>query len=280
MVVEHSSLRIAAIQMNTGAELQRNLDAAAALLDAAAAGGAGLAVLPEVFAFMGRSDAERLALAEADGAGAVQAFLSERAAHHRLWLVGGTHAIRASADPVRSFAACLVYDPQGRRVARYDKLHLFDVCLPDADESYGESAATRPGAAACTVDIDCGRLGLSVCYDVRFPELFRCLAGQGAELLSVPSAFTARTGAAHWEVLLRARAIENLAVVIGAAQVGRHPSGRETWGHSMIVGPWGDVLAERDESTPGVVLAEVDMARLRELRRMFPALEHRRRDLL
>lgn len=279
MAVEHNSLCIAAVQMTTGADLQRNLDAAATLLDAAAAGGAGLAVLPEVFAFMGRNDAERLALAEVDGDGVVQAFLSEQAAHHRLWLVGGTHAIRAPGDLERSFAACLVYDPRGRRVARYDKLHLFDVCLPDADESYRESSATRPGAAVGAVDIGCARLGLSVCYDVRFPELFRCLAGQGAELLSVPSAFTARTGAAHWEVLLRARAVENLAVVIGAAQVGRHPSGRETWGHSMIVGPWGDVLAEHDDPTPGVVIAEVDMARLRELRRTFPVLEHRRRDL-
>lgn len=272
-------IRIAALQMTSGADLARNLDDAAALLAEAAARGAGLAVLPEVFAFMGHNDTERHALAEEDGAGPVQAFLAEQAARHRLWLVGGTHPLRAANDTERSFAACLVYGPQGQRMARYDKMHLFDVQLPGGQESYHESARTRPGTTVGTVAVDGARLGLSVCYDLRFPELYRELAAQGAELLAVPSAFTARTGRAHWEILLRARAVENQAVVIGAAQVGRHPSGRDTWGHSMIVGPWGDVLAERTEPTPGVVLAEVDMVHLRELRRRFPVLTHRRSDL-
>jgi nitrilase len=230
-------------------------------------------VLPENFALMGRRESDKLALREQEGHGPLQDFLAEQAARHHLWLVGGTLPLQGR-DAERTRASCLVYDDQGRRVARYDKLHLFDVQVVDSGERYQESASIEPGDQAAVVDTPFGRLGLAVCYDLRFPELFRALLAQGMELLALPAAFTAATGKAHWETLLRARAIENLCYGIAAAQGGRHSNGRETYGDSLIVDPWGVVLA-RLATGPGVVLADLDRDRLRHIRQQFPALQHR-----
>lgn len=265
--------KFAAIQMTSGPEVVPNLAAAETLIAAAAAAGAGLVVLPENFALMARSDAERLSAAEDDGRGPIQDFLAAIARRHRLWLVGGTLPVKAQ-QPKRVRAACLLYDDRGRHVARYDKMHLFDVTLSNG-EQYRESAVFEPGAEVVVADTPFGKLGLAVCYDLRFPELFRAMLDRGAEIFAVPSAFTALTGRAHWEVLVRARAIENLAWVIAAAQGGRHANGRETHGHSMVVSPWGEVLARR-ENGAGMALAECDAARQREMRAQLPSLQHRK----
>ncbi len=268
--------KFAAIQMTSGPEVALNLAAAETLIANAARAGAGLVVLPENFALMARTDAERLRAAEDEGRGPIQDFLAASARRHGIWLVGGTLPIRTNQpDKVRS--ACLLFDDQGRRVARYDKLHLFDVTLSNG-EQYRESAVFEPGTEVVVADTPFGTLGLAVCYDLRFPELFRAMLDRGVELFAVPSAFTALTGRAHWEVLVRARAIENLAWVIAAAQGGRHASGRETHGHSMVVSPWGEILA-RQESGAGVALAECDRARQVEMRTQLPSLQHRKLNL-
>jgi nitrilase len=256
-------------------EVAVNLAAAGRLVAAAADAGAALAVLPENFAYFGRHEADKNALAEDDGDGRIQDFLAVTAARHRLWLVGGTIPLRAPGNSDRSYGACLVYDADGRRAARFDKIHLFDVDVPDTEERYKESASTVPGSEAVTVDTPLGRLGLSVCYDLRFPELYRSYAAAGAELLAVPSAFTAATGRAHWEVLVRARAIENLCTVIAPDQGGRHPGGRETWGGSLVVDHWGRIL-DRVASGPGIAVGDIDRDALRRTREGFPVLEHRR----
>lgn len=263
---------LAALQMTSGHEVGANLTEAGRLVAEAARRGAKLAVLPENFAIMARYDADRRAVAETDGSGPVQHFLAAAARQNRLWLVGGTIPLRAPGDKV--FAACLVYDERGERVARYDKIHLFDVQLGNG-ERYYESNGIEAGQTPVTVDTPLGRVGLSVCYDIRFPELYRRLLEAGAEIIVVPSAFTAYTGRAHWETLVRARAIENLAYVVAAAQTGRHPSGRETHGDSMIVNAWGEVLA-RLPMGPGVVAADFDSQQLRAMRQRFPSIEHRR----
>ena len=263
-------MKVAAIQMTSGPEVAANLAQAGALLEAAAARGARLAALPENFSFMGLKDADKRAVAERDGSGAAQDFLAATARRLRLWIVGGTVPLRAAGDG-RVAAASLVYDSDGRRVARYDKIHLFDVDIPGRAESYRESAHVAPGSQATVLDTPVGRLGLSVCYDVRFPELYRHLSAAGAQLLAVPSAFTSPTGRAHWETLLRARAIENLCYVVAPAQSGFHPSGRETYGDSMIVDYWGRVL-QRVPRGRGCAVAEVDLARQAGVRETFPAL--------
>lgn len=266
-------MRIAALQMTSGPEVDANLAQAGALLAEAAASGARLAVLPENFSFLGLRDADKRAVAETDGAGPVQEFLAASARRLGLWIVGGTVPLRNGADG-RVAAASLVYDADGTRVARYDKIHLFDVDIPGRAETYRESANVAPGTRPVVLDTPVGRLGLSVCYDVRFPELYRHLSAAGAQLLSVPSAFTAPTGRAHWETLLRARAIENLCYVIAAAQSGIHPSGRETYGDSMIVDFWGRIL-KRVPRGRGCAVAEVDLALQSSVRASFPALRHR-----
>lgn len=266
-------MKVAALQMTSGPEVAANLAQAGTLLEEAARQGARLAALPENFSFMGLKDADKRAVAEADGAGAVQEFLSATARRLGLWIVGGTVPLRSGADG-RVAAASLVYDAAGARVARYDKIHLFDVDIPGRSETYRESANVAPGTAPAVLDTPVGRLGLSVCYDVRFPELYRHLSAAGAQLLSVPSAFTAPTGRAHWETLLRARAIENLCYVIAPAQSGLHPSGRETYGDSMIVDFWGRIL-RRVPRGRGCAVAEVDLARQTSVRESFPALRHR-----
>jgi len=222
---------------------------------------------------MGLRDADKLAVAEQEGEGPIQAWLRETARRLALWIVAGTIPLRRS-DGARVAAASLVLDANGRQVARYDKIHLFDVDIPGRAESYRESANIAPGTQPAVVDTPLGRLGLSVCYDIRFPELYRGLSAAGAQLLSIPSAFTAPTGRAHWETLVRARAIENLCYVIAPAQSGFHGNGRETYGDSMVVDFWGRVLARRPRGH-GVVIAEVDLARQAEARRTFPALQHR-----
>ena len=265
--------RVAAVQMTSGPAVAANLEEAGRRIRAAADAGARLIVLPENFALMPLTDADRLAAAEPDGRGPIQDFLSAQARTHRVWLVGGTIPLTTQApDKVR--AACLVFNDRGERVARYDKIHLFDVRLANGEE-YRESRSFEPGAESVVVDTPAGKLGLTVCYDLRFPELFRQLLDQGAELFAVPSAFTAHTGAAHWEVLLRARAIENLAYVIAAAQDGRHANGRETYGDSMIVSPWGEIMTRLAHGA-GHVVADCDPARQRGVRASLPSIRHRR----
>jgi predicted amidohydrolase len=266
-------MKLAAIQMTSGPEVRANLEQARALLEAAAVQGAQLAALPENFSFMGLKDADKRAVAEADGRGPAQDFLAATARRLRLWIVGGTVPLAAGADG-RVAAASLVYDSDGERVARYDKIHLFDVDIPGRSETYRESAHVAPGAAATVLDTPVGRIGLSVCYDVRFPELYRHLVAAGAQIFTVPSAFTGPTGRAHWETLLRARAIENLCYVVAPAQSGFHASGRETYGDSMIVDYWGRVL-QRVPRGRGCIVAEVDLPRQAGVRESFPALGHR-----
>lgn len=262
----------AAIQMLSAADREQNLAVADALLERAAGEGAKLAVLPENFAFMGAHEADKIALAEPDGEGVIQNFLAEKAAKYKLWIVGGTIPIRA--DEKRVYASSLVFNEHGERKARFDKIHLFDVSVPDADEHYKESDSTIAGQAPVVVDTPVGKLGLSVCYDLRFPELYRQLSALGAQILAIPSAFTAATGAAHWEVLVRARAIENLCYVIAPNQGGRHANGRETYGDSMLVNPWGQVL-DRIKSGPGIALGSIDLDHLERTRAHFPCLQHR-----
>jgi nitrilase len=266
-------MKVAAIQMTSGPDVTANLEQARALLEDAAARGARLAALPENFAFMGLRDSDKRAVAEAEGSGPGQDFLAATARRLRLWIVGGTLPLRAGADG-RVAAASLVFDSDGQRIARYDKIHLFDVDIPGREESYRESAHVAPGSAAAVIDSPVGRLGLSVCYDVRFPELYRHLSAAGAQLLIVPSAFTGPTGRAHWEPLLRARAIENLCYVVAPAQSGFHPGGRETYGDSMIVDYWGRIL-KRVPRGRGCAVAQVELERQMGVRESFPALRHR-----
>lgn len=264
---------VAALQMCSGPDLDANLKVAEELLRDACSRGSQLAVLPENFAFMGRNDAERIEIAEPPGRGPVQSWLARMAAESGVWLVGGS--LPLLADGQRFFSACLLYAPDGSLHARYDKIHLFDVTVPGSSENYRESAHCRPGDRPVVSPTPLGGLGLAVCYDLRFPEQFRRMLDAGMQALAVPAAFTRATGAVHWELLLRARAVENLVPVVAAAQGGQHASGRETWGHSMIVDAWGTVLAEAGDE-PAVVTATIDPARASDLRASFPALSHRR----
>jgi predicted amidohydrolase len=265
---------VAAIQMTSGHSVEDNLEAAARLLREAKEAGAELACLPENFSFIGLKDADKLAVAEADGSGPVQQFLSETARALGLWVLGGTTVIKG--DSARRVSnTSLLLDAQGRRVARYDKIHLFDVAIPGRNEQYLESTHVTPGRKVVVADTPVGRLGMSVCYDMRFPELYRELVAQGAQWLAMPAAFTVPTGRAHWETLLRARAIENLCYVVAPAQWGTHSSGRETYGDTLIVDYWGQVLS-RLPSGVGVITAQFDLARQAETRTRFPALENRR----
>ena len=254
--------RVAAVQMVSAAELAPNLEAAGRLVAAAAAAGARLVALPENFYCIGRHEGDKVALREADGRGPIQEFLAGAARSNRVWVVGGTAPLEASrAGAIRS--ACLVYDDTGRRVARYDKSHLFRFD-GGGRETYDEGRTVEAGGGAVVIDSPFGRLALSVCYDVRFPEMYRSIGK--FDLMFVPSAFTVPTGAAHWETLLRARAIENQAYVVAPAQGGTHAGGRRTYGHSMIVDPWGEVLARREEGE-GLVLADIDGERIADVRR-------------
>jgi len=265
--------KIAAIQMASGPNVGANLLEAERLIIDAADAGAGLVVLPENFAFMGEAEQDKLALREKDGEGPMQDFLMQTAKRLGIWLVGGTVPLEAN-DPDKIRAACMVYNDQGERVARYDKIHLFDVNLVEANERYIESETIESGDEAVVLDSPFGRLGIAVCYDLRFPEMFRHMLDEGVEVVVFPAAFTAITGKAHWDILVRARAIENLCYMVAAAQGGFHLNGRETYGHSMIVGPWGTTLAELPTGA-GSVIAPLDIEYLASIRRNFPALDHR-----
>ncbi len=269
MTKSAAKVRLAAIQMVSAPEVPANLAAAGRLIAAAAAAGAQLVALPEYFCILGRHETDKVKVREADGSGPIQDFLAEAANRNRVWLVGGTlPLLSANENKVRN--ACLVFDDAGRRVARYDKIHLFGLEL--GENSFNEARTIEPGDRPVVLDTPFGRAGISVCYDMRFPELYR--AAGVVDMWFVPSAFTAVTGAAHWEVLLRARAVENQCYLIAPAQGGLHLNGRRTWGHSMIVDPWGEILALRAEGE-GVVLAELDAGRLAEVRQSLPALQHR-----
>lgn len=267
-------LKVAAIQMTSGDDALANIATARRLLAQAAEAGAKIALLPENVALMGRRESDKFAIAEEEGSGPLQRALSDTARELGLWVIGGTLPIKIPGES-RVAAAVLVFDASGRQVARYDKMHLFDVSVAERAETYRESASIAPGAAPVVVDTPAGRLGLSVCYDLRFPELFRSLVAAGASWFVVPAAFTVPTGRAHWETLLRARAIENLAFVVAAGQTGQHPNGRETFGDSMIVDHWGTVQARLPHGE-GVVVAEFDLEAQARVRAEFPALSHRR----
>ena len=267
-------MRVAAIQMNSGADLASNLQLSDRLLGDAAADNCGLAVLPENFALMPENSRDKAAHAEVPGDGPIQSFLADAAARHKLWIIAGSMPLR-SPEPQRVFGACPVYDSTGRQLAVYRKIHLFDVKLPDCEESYQESFSMYPGDEVVAVDTPAGRLGLTICYDLRFPELYRRLVEDGATLFTVPAAFTRTTGEAHWQTLLRARAIENLAYVIAPGQYGEHADDRQTYGHSVIIDPWGKVLAEQAAGDCHVA-ADIDPELPARLRSEFPALANRR----
>jgi len=261
---------VAAIQMVSSISVDANLRRAQELVAEAAQQGACLVALPEYFCFMGRRDPDKLAIQETAGTGPIQDFLAHTARQHGIWLLGGTLPLQ-SEESGRIYNAALVFDPAGRQVARYDKIHLFG--FRKGDESYDEAVSIKPGTPiAKTFDAPFGKVGLSVCYDLRFPELYRAM-GEVA-LIVVPSAFTYTTGSAHWEILLRARAVENQCYVLAPAQGGKHENGRRTWGHSMLIDPWGEVISCLPEGE-GVVSGDISLARIDEIRLSLPALRHR-----
>lgn len=266
--------RIAAIQMTSTDQRDANLATAAQLLRQAADKGAQCIVLPENFALLGQTDQDKLAIAEPYQDGIIQSFLHEQARQLHCWIVGGTIPIK-SDDPRKVYATTLVYDAQGNVAARYDKIHLFDVQMNQGKEVYRESNATVAGKEIITLSTPFARMGVAVCYDVRFPELFRAMLAEQVEVIILPAAFTRTTGKVHWQTLLQARAIENLAYVVAADQWGQHNPGRVTYGHSMIVDPWGHIV-DVLPSGEGVVYADIDLAKLQTLRETFPALTHRR----
>ncbi|MFZ4704325.1 MAG: carbon-nitrogen hydrolase family protein [Candidatus Methylumidiphilus sp.] len=267
---------MAAIQFAAGTDVKANLATVYGLVSKAVDRGAGLIVLPENVSLMGYQDTDKLRYAETEGNGPLQDFLADLAVTKGVWLVGGTIPL-AGASPGKVTSTSFVYDDSGACVGRYDKIHLFDVDVPDSQEHYRESATIDAGAKPLIIDSPFGKLGVTICYDLRFPELYRQMVDTGVEIFAVSAAFTAKTGAAHWELLLRARAVENLAYVIASGQGGKHENGRETYGNSMIVDPWGTVLA-RLGSEPGVVVAEIDLNTQRHYREIFPVLAHRKLD--
>ncbi len=267
-------MKIAALQMVSGMQVQANMQVALALIEQAAQQGAELVALPEYFCLLGQRDTDKLSIQETPGEGPLQQFLADAARTHEVWIVGGTMPV-STAQPDRVRNTCWVFNPQGQRVARYDKIHLFD--FDNGNERYDEARVLEHGDTPVCFELpskdgSTWRVGLSVCYDLRFAQLYSAL---NADLILVPSAFTYTTGQAHWEVLLRARAIENLAYVLAPAQGGVHANGRRTWGHSMVVDSWGSVLAQQAEGA-GVVMADASMAALRQHRQQLPALQHRK----
>lgn len=267
-------MKAAAIQMTSTTDVPSNLEQARELLAEARRRGAQLAVLPENFSFLGSTDAERTAAIEPFGDGPAQRFLAEQAEALGLWIVGGTIPIREGDG--RASSRSLLVGPDGRVAAHYDKIHLFDVDIPGRSaERYQESATTLAGTRVVAAATPLARIGMTVCYDIRFPALFHRLSVLGAEVLVVPAAFTVPTGQVHWKPLLQARAIESLVYVVAAGQCGEHTGGRKTYGHSLVVGPWGEILGELDAS-PGVACVDLDMIRLRQLRETFPVVQHRR----
>jgi nitrilase len=269
IAAQAGAFKVAAVQMASGPNVAGNLSEARRLIAKAVEQGARLVVLPEFFAIMGMNERDKIAVSEQPGQGPIQAFLAETARQYKIWLVGGSIPLTAS-DPEKVLNSCLVFDEQGKQVARYDKIHLFNLAL--GNESYDEAKTIEPGDRVVVVDSPFGRIGLAICYDLRFPELFRAM--QDVDIIVLPSAFTETTGKMHWEVLVRARAVENLSYVIAAAQGGYHVNGRETHGNSMVVDPWGRVQ-DRLPRGSGVVVAEVNPSYQASLRISLPALSHR-----
>ncbi len=267
--------KVAAIQMCSSMSVEDNLKSAGNLIGKAAKKGAELIVLPEMFPMVSKGAEDKIFISEGPGFGAIQDFLSEQASKNSVWIVGGTIPIRTeNKSKVR--AACIVYNKMGKAVARYDKIHLFDVDISEK-EIYRESDTIEPGDRAVVLDTPFGKLGLAVCYDIRFPALFIELFNQGAEIIAIPAAFTEKTGEAHWKLLARARAVENFCYIIGACQAGKHESGRRTYGDSLIVDPWGTVLDERKASSPGIVYGETDLEYLQKIRASIPVSDHRKK---
>ncbi len=266
--------QVAAIQMTSGLDVKKNLSIAKHLIQKAVDGGANIIVLPEMFAVMGVDQMDKVKMREPFGHGPIQDFLSEAAATHHIWLVGGTIPLTVEKNDEKVNASCLLLNDQGKVVARYDKIHLFDVSIHQTRESYHESKTTEPGNKVVVAQTPWGKLGLAVCYDLRFPELFRTMSDQEVEMVVLPAAFTFTTGSLHWDVLVRARAIENQVYLIAAAQTGVHENGRKTYGHSMIVDPWGVVKASLSDDQ-GVVRATLDFDYLKKIRGEFPVLSHR-----
>ncbi|MDM7856867.1 carbon-nitrogen hydrolase family protein [Thiopseudomonas acetoxidans] len=267
-------MQVAVIQMVSTADIEVNLRQAQALLEQASDAGARLAVLPENFAVFGHANVSAIAQAEAEG-GPIIRWLKQTAARLKLWIVAGTLPLADDEHSAKPFAACLVFTDRGEQVARYNKLHLFDAAVTDQHEQYCESATYQAGNEVVLVDTPLGRLGLSVCYDLRFPGLYSQLREQGAELIAVPSAFTAATGAAHWHSLLRARAIETQCYILAANQGGQHTQTRMTYGHSLILDPWGEICAEHAQGQQ-VIQTEINLPRLHEVRQQMPVWQHRR----
>jgi nitrilase len=261
--------RVAALQMVSTPDRERNLAEAGRLIAEAARDGAQMVLLPEYFCFMGFKDTDKLAIRETPGAGPIQQFLADAAREHRVWVIGGTLPLE-SPEPSRVLNTTLVFEPAGKQAARYDKSHLFN--FEKGEESFDEARTICPGGEVRTFDAPFGRVGLSVCYDLRFPELYRKMGD--CALIVVPSAFTYTTGKAHWETLLKARAVENQCYVLAAAQGGKHENGRRTWGHSILIDPWGETLAVREEGA-GVVAGDIDPARIASVRQSLPAWRHR-----
>lgn len=262
---------VAAVQMNSTDDVQNNLQQAKQLIEQAAAQNAKLIVLPEMFALMGKREVDKIKIAEKFNSGLIQDFLARQAKQHQVWIVGGTIPL-VTDDKNRVAAACLVYNPQGQVVARYDKIHLFDVNV--ATQKYSESQTTKAGNKVTVLDTPCGRLGLCVCYDIRFPELARKLVEQGAEIIAIPAAFTQKTGTAHWDTLVRALAIQTQCFVVAACEVGQHPNGRSTYGHSTVIDPWGNILALHENGT-GNITATIDLKVVVEVRKNMPLQNHR-----
>ena len=272
-------INVAAVQMVSTDTVNENLELAQKLIADAVSKQAKLVTLPENFPLMGKEDTARLAIKEPLTNGPLQSFLSEQSKQHHIWLLGGTIPIE-SEKPDKVFPASLLYDPKGKCIAHYDKIHLFDVLVDESmdaseNESYRESDAFEAGNRIVVAKTEIGNIGLSVCYDLRFPEMYRKMHEDNVQIITVPSAFTATTGKAHWESLLKTRAIENLCYVIASNQGGTHDNERETWGQSMIVDPWGTILASVDKGA-GVAIAAIDLEKQSKLRKMFPVLEHRK----
>ncbi len=266
--------KLAAIQMASGSNVASNLIEARRLIQASARAGAKIAILPENFAIMGMTEQDKVVIREDFGSGQIQDFLAQQAIDFDIWIIAGTIPISTEHENLIR-ASCLVYNNQGTVIAQYDKIHLFDVNVPDSDDTYLESETIEAGSEVCVFESPIGRVGIAICYDLRFPELFRRMSEQGAEIFVIPAAFTSITGKAHWEPLLKSRAIENLCYVAASAQGGYHVNGRETYGHSIIVDPWGVILDELSSGS-GFVISEIDQNKIKNLRKIFPALQHRK----
>jgi len=266
--------KFAAIQMASGSNVSSNLIEVKRLIQVCADAGADIVCLPENFAIMGMTEQDKILIRETYGSGQIQDFLSQQAIDFKVWIVAGTVPI-LTEDENLVRATCLVYKSDGSVIARYDKIHLFDVDVPESNDTYRESETIEAGSDVCVIDSPFGRLGIAICYDLRFPELFRKMNEQNAEIFLIPSAFTAVTGKAHWEPLLKSRAIENLCYVVASAQGGYHVNGRETHGHSMIIDPWGTILDELSNGS-GFVISDVDLNKIQNIRKIFPVLQHRK----